>query len=1186
MSMTDRRHRRPGGRAVAAGAAAAWALMAILSPSGVIGQVEQKEPNRGGTIDLASRDVNVALERIQAAPGYEVNLFASEQQFPELANPLAMTFDSRGRLWVLTSPTYPHYFPGEPPDDKLVILEDTDEDGRADALTVFADGLYMPMGFELGDGGAYVSQQPNLMFLRDTDGDDRADERAIILHGFGTEDSHHAIHAFTWGPGGGLYFQEGTFLHSQVETPHGPVRVENAAVFRYEPRTEELGVFVSYGFANPWGHVIDRWGQNFVADASNGNNYYGTAFSGHVDYPRKQRPMKEWTLTKVRPTAGVEFIRSRHFPESAQGNFLINNVIGFHGTKQYRVTEEGSGSVAVEIEPLLQSTDTNFRPVALQFGPDGALYVVDWFNPLIGHMQFSLRDPRRDRTHGRIWRVTAKGRPLLERPRIHGQPIEAQLELLKAYEDRTRYWTRIELRSQPTDDVVPALRTWVSRLDQDHPDYQHHLLEALWVFQHHDVVERRLLDQLLKADDFRARAAAVRVLQHWFDRVDDGVSLLAEMVRDPAPRVRLEAVRALSFVPTVEAAEAALEVLRQETDYYLQYVLDSTITTLDKAWKPALSAGRAIAADHPEGLTYLLTRMSPAELTALPRSEPVFHELLRRAGVEFRVRRDALDGLAGISGTSVVQELIAAIERLDGMPGTSAAARDLAQMLTASDAAALSSARTELEHLALRGRTARVRQGAWAALMRADGSVERAWRQSAASPRQRVDLLNGIPLLEDQALLTALYPHVTRVAAGLKSAAGRKFGPPGTPTAPAAGGPNVSSATPAHAPGITGRYIRITAPGRSASLGLAEVEVRRGGRNVASAATASQSSTVSGGAIGGHARNAIDGRTGRGADGSGVAFTSEEQDPWWELDLGAEVAIDAVSLRPYDTGRGSPDAGLHLSVLDAAREPVFVEGGLSATEEIHVLDLGGDYTGRLRTSAIAALAHVPGHEEQTVTLLASLVREGTSRAAAIDTLGDIPLASWPKAEIAPLAESLLAYARTVPAGDRTGAEFRRAVALGRDLTAALPSPDGARLSRGFDEVSVRTIRIQAVVAQMRFDITQFTVAPGEDVEIVFVNPDHMPHNLLIVAPGAMEDVSLKAEAMAATPDGFQEHFVPDTPAVLHATKLIDHDEIARLRFTAPADTGSYPYVCTFPGHWRRMNGVMDVRRPPTPTEEQ
>ena len=151
--------------------------------------------------------------------------------------------------------------------------------------------------------------------------------------------------------------------------------------------------------------------------------------------------------------------------------------------------EEGSGFVAVETEPLLMSTDPNFRPIAIKFGFDGALYIADWFNPLIGHMQYSLRDPRRSTTHGRIWRITAKGRPLNERPKIDGQPIEAQLELLKAYEDRTRYQARLALRARPTDTVLAALKKWTGGLNPADPDYEHHLLEALWVYEHHDAVE-------------------------------------------------------------------------------------------------------------------------------------------------------------------------------------------------------------------------------------------------------------------------------------------------------------------------------------------------------------------------------------------------------------------------------------------------------------------------------------------------------------------------------------------------------------------------------------------------------------------------------------------------------------------------------------------------------------------------
>ncbi len=1135
-------------------AAAALTVAGLVTPGVARGQ----EPNRGGQLDLSSEDPRVALERLRPAPGYDVNLFASEEQFPELAKPLAMTFDARGRLWVLTSPTYPHLLPGQSPRDKLVILEDTNTDGRADTLTVFADGLYQPMGFELGDGGVYVSLQPNLMFLRDTDGDDRADQRRIILHGFGTEDSHHSIHTFQWGPGGDLYFQEGTFLHSQVETPYGPVRVENAAVFRYLPHTERLEVFVSYPFANPWGHVVDSWGQHFISDASGGANYYGTPFSGHVDYPRKQRPMKEWTLTKVRPTGNIEFIRSRHFPDAAQGHFVINNVIGFHGTKQYRVVEDGSGFTGVEVEPLLQSTDPNFRPVAMQMGPDGALYIGDWFNPLIGHMQYSLRDPRRDVQHGRIWRVTAKGRPLVPRPKIHGESIPALLENLKAYEDRTRYWTRRELRERPTEQVVAALGTWVAGLEKADADYEHQLLEALWVYEHHDSVREDLLRQLLSAKEFRARAAAVRVLQHWSDRVKDATALMEKAANDPSPRVRLEAVRSLSYIPTAEATDAALDVLKHTTDYYIQYALDSTITSLEKAWRPALTEGRRISADHPEGLAYLLALLSPADLTLLPRSEPVQYELLSRPGVESRYRTEALDGLSRSRGRPVVNELLGAISRVDGQPGSGIAARDLGGLLLARDAASLADVRTELERLALQGRTDAARRAAWAALVKADGGLDRAWQLASASARHRIDLIDGMGLVDDEASKRALYPIVS----------------------------SMLSAPSAHAPvTVTGRYVRILLPGRERTLGLAEVEVLSSGVNIASKGTARQSSSIPGGDFGGLPGRAIDGNLDVALAGAAAAFTTRELDPWWEIDLGSEHPIDTLTIRPYLADGEASRGSLHVSVLNAARESVFVADGLSTSVPSHVVRVGGDFSQALRRSAIQALASVGGHDDEIVARLAGLARDGSDQATAIDALGRIPRARWPVSQLAPVAEALLAYARRFPAADRTGPEFKQVVALAREVVARLPSPDGTRVSAALDALAVRTIRIEAVLVQMKFDIVQFAVAPGEDVEIVFVNKDHMPHNLLVTAPGKLEDVSLKAEAMVGQPDGFQKHFVPETPDVLHATKLINHDEIARLRFSAPTSEGKYPYVCTFPGHWRTMNGVMDVVKPAVaPTE--
>ncbi len=356
-------------------------------------------------------------------------------------------------------------------------------------------------------------------------------------------------------------------------------------MFRYEPLTEKVDIFVSYRFANPWGHVFDRWGQNFVADASPGLNYYGTAFSGSVDYPTKHGKLEPLLTKQWRPTSGCEIVSSRNFPDEVQGNFLLNNVIGFHGVLQYQMKETGSGFHADPVQPLLQSSDQNFRPVDLQFGPDGALYLVDWFNPLIGHMQHSLRDPKRDKHHGRIWRIHYTKRPLVEPAKIADQPIPALLTLLDAYEDRTRYRVRRELRDRDTEEVMAAVDAWIAGMDTSSESYWHQMLEALWVHQNHDVVDATLLKQLLTCPEPKARAAATRVLCYWRDRVDAPLELLRQQVNDEHPRVRLEAIRALSFFDSQAALEVAVESLIHPQDYYLEYTLKETMNTLEERTK-------------------------------------------------------------------------------------------------------------------------------------------------------------------------------------------------------------------------------------------------------------------------------------------------------------------------------------------------------------------------------------------------------------------------------------------------------------------------------------------------------------------------------------------------------------------------------------------------------------------------
>ena len=483
--------------------------------------------------------------------GYKVQLFASEKEFPNLANPMQLSFDNRGRLWVATMPTYPAYRPGDPlPDDKILIYEDTNGDGRADKETVFADKLQLPIGFEFSPEGVYVSQEPNLLLLSDTDGDDKADTREIILGGFDSHDTHHAISAYCADPSGAFLMGEGVFLHSNVETAYGPVRAINGGFFRYSPQRNQLERTAQLSIPNPWGIAFDEWGQDFFLHTSGPSINWMLPASVKPTYG-SQCPSTANLVPNghaVRPTSGLEFVSSRHFPDDVQGDMLLCNNIGFLGIKQHSIVDDGTGYKTAFRQNLLSSTDGNFRPVDLEFAPDGSLFVIDWHNVLIGHMQHNARDPLRDHVHGRIYRITYPSRPLVKPALVEKTSVANLLENLKLPEYRTRYRSRRELRAHPAAEVLPAIKNWVAKLDPKDPRHEHHLLEALWTTWGLNQVDEPLLRQLLEAQDYHVRAAAVRVLRYNPQRIPGHVALLEKAAVDPHGRVRLEAIIAASWL--------------------------------------------------------------------------------------------------------------------------------------------------------------------------------------------------------------------------------------------------------------------------------------------------------------------------------------------------------------------------------------------------------------------------------------------------------------------------------------------------------------------------------------------------------------------------------------------------------------------------------------------------------------
>ncbi|MCI0535958.1 MAG: GDSL-type esterase/lipase family protein [Verrucomicrobiales bacterium] len=532
-----------------------------------------------------------AIAHMKVPKGCKVTLFASEEKFPELVSPVQMAFDTKGRLWVAAWPSYPERTPTDTVADKLLIFEDTDNDGKADKVITFLDGLNCPTGFQFYKDGVLVMQAPDLWFVRDTNGDDRGDWKERVLMGLDSADSHHTANAMVLDPGGATYLSDGVFHRTQVETALGPVRNDDGCIYRFEPRTGKFERYVPYNFANPHGRVFDYWGNDLITDATGNATYFGPAFSGFLEYPARHASMKEFWKRPSRPCPGTGILSSRHFPEEFQGNFLNLNVIGFQGIFRVKVTEDGSGLKGETIEDhLVQSDDPNFRPSAIDVAPDGSLYFLDWAKPLIGHMQHHIRDPNRDKSHGRIYRITYEGRPLLKPAKIDGQPINKLLDLLKEPEDNVRLRAKIEIGQHDSPKVIAAVKKWAAKLDKNDKDYEHHMLEALWMHQWHNVVDEGLLLKTLRSPDYHARAAATRVLCYWRDRVKDPLALLQVQATDEHPRVRIEAIRACSFFKTSKAAEVALAALDKEAnpdkpDYYIKYCLDETMKALDKYTK-------------------------------------------------------------------------------------------------------------------------------------------------------------------------------------------------------------------------------------------------------------------------------------------------------------------------------------------------------------------------------------------------------------------------------------------------------------------------------------------------------------------------------------------------------------------------------------------------------------------------
>jgi glucose/arabinose dehydrogenase len=536
----------------------------------------------------------------EVADGFEVTLWAEN---PLLNKPIQMNFDPQGRLWVASSEVYPQIEPGQVPSDKIIVLEDTKGEGKADKATVFVDGLLIPTGIEVGDGGVYVAQSTELLHFKDTNGDGKADVRRVVLSGFGTEDTHHNLHTLRWGPDGALYMNQSVYTRTNAETPTGVVRLKAGGVFRFDPRNDRMEILYR-GWVNTWGHQFDEYGQSFLTDGA-GNQGVSWAVRGatYFTLAPARRQLQSISPGSYPKFCGIEIIRSTQFPDDWQGD-IITNDFRAHRVVRFKVTEQGSGFATQEMPDLLRTTDSTFRPLDVKLGPDGALYIADWSNPIIQHGEVDFRDTRRDKEHGRIWRVAAKGRPVVARTDFTKLSNAALLDKLVTPNDYEHERAKRMLVERGAEAVLPDLDAWTKARSATDETAR---LNALWAYQAFNHVPATLLTGLLAAKDARVRAAAVRALP-----VGGGLATLEKLVADAHPRVRLEAVRALGCEASARAAELALTVLDKPMDPFLDYALWLTINELAEPWLAAVKTGAWKFEGRENQLEFGLKAVEPA----------------------------------------------------------------------------------------------------------------------------------------------------------------------------------------------------------------------------------------------------------------------------------------------------------------------------------------------------------------------------------------------------------------------------------------------------------------------------------------------------------------------------------------------------------------------------------------------